>query len=467
MNPFLSARLVLPVHERLLGRSTLRCLDELEASQWWSPDDLRRFQGVKLAALLRHAMRSTPFYQQRFAASGFGDHLAELERCAMHARNMLSGLPLLTKTEIRSAASEMTWSQAPGGLIPFNTGGSTGDPLQFYIDRRRQAYDQAARMRCHRWFGVEVGSRELYLWGSPIECRRVDRLRRVRDRLFNHRLLSAFDMSVERLDHYLDEWDRFQPVSLFGYPSSIALFAEHAVRRGRRLDLRHLRAVFVTGEVCLPADRRRIEDYFGVPVADGYGSREAGFIAHQCAAGGYHITAENVIVEIVRDGRTVPDGDTGEIVVTHLDAYAMPMIRYRTGDIGRLTRGRCRCGRGLPLMDVVQGRTTDHLRLPDGTVRHALSIVYPLREMRQIRRFRVTQERDFSVHIDVVTDADCATLTRDRVSRAVRPVLGCDVRLDIRFVDHIPVLDSGKHRYVVSQVPRPEIKGLCEETDRA
>ena len=161
--------------------------------------------------------------------------------------------------------------------------------------------------------------------------------------------------------------------------------------------------MFVTGEVCHTHDRETIFDYFKVPVANGYGSREAGFIAHECPEGGMHITAENVIVEIV-DARSQPvsTGESGEIVVTHLDAYAMPFIRYRTGDIGRLKPGRCACGRGLPLIDVVEGRTTDFLYLPDGTVKHALSIIYPLREMDGVRQFGVTQGEDYGVPVEVI-----------------------------------------------------------------
>jgi phenylacetate-CoA ligase len=166
-----------------------------------------------------------------------------------------------------------------------------------------------------------------------------------------------------------------------------------------------------------------------------------------------HVCAENVIVEVVNhEGEAMPVGEAGEIVVTHLDAYAMPLIRYRTGDAGRLKPGRCACGRGLPLMDVVQGRSTDFLRLPDGTVKHALSIIYPLREMRGVRRFRVTQHADYSVTVDVVADDRAERITREAVARKIRPVVGDQVGLRVELVDRIASAASGKHRYVVSQV---------------
>lgn len=435
---------IYPLHERLLRRGTMRYVRELAWSQWFAPDDLRELQGVKLAALLRHAWLNVPFYRARLAAAGVG---TETNIGDVDSRTILGRLKLLTKEEIRSSIGAITWHDAPGGVFPHNTGGSTGEPLIFVVDRRRQGYDQAARIRTHRWFGVEFGDRELLLWGSPIERRRTDGIKSLRDALCNQRLFDAFNMSPERMDGYLDEWDRFRPACLFGYPSSIALFVEHARRRKRRLDTTGLRAVFVTGEVCMPHDREAIESYFGVPAADGYGSREAGFIAHQCPAGRMHITAENIIVEIVVGGRTVAPGEVGEIVITHLDAYAMPFIRYRTGDMGRLLPGRCTCGRGLPLMDVVQGRTTDFLYLPNGTIRHALSIIYPLRETPGIRRFRVTQHEDFAVTVEVVAEAG---VSAEAVARRVRPVLGDGIPVGVRLVDQIETASSGKFRYVVS-----------------
>jgi phenylacetate-CoA ligase len=436
-------RLICPLHERLLGRRTLRNLRELERSQWLSPDDLRALQRAKLAALLGHAAVNTAFYRERLAQAaadlGDGDPFEVLDR-----------IPPIEKSDIRTHLESLLWREAPGGLFPQSTGGSTGEPLTIYLDRRRQGYDQAARLRSQGWFGARLGDAQLYLWGSPLELRSTDRIRAVRDRLFNHLLLDAFNMSPRRLDAYLDAWDRFRPVSVYGYPSSLALFAQHARGRRRALDTSRLRAVFVTGEVCYPHDREAIGSYFGVPVADGYGSRDAGFIAHECPEGGSHITAENVIVEILRNGRRQPPGEAGEIVVTHLDAYGLPLIRYGTGDIGRLRAGRCACGRGLPLMDVVQGRSTDFLYLPDGTVKHALSIIYPLREMSAVRRFRVTQSEDLAVTVEVVCERGIDGTSQEAVARRVRGVLGGDVPLRVRLVDEVTVAPSGKFRYVTS-----------------
>lgn len=451
MWPIVARQAVCRTHELLLRRPTFREVRSLEASQWESPAALCELQQTKLRALLRHAHERIPFYRDRLNSAG-----VDVNTDA--STDVLAKIPPLDKDQIRESLGDMVWHRAPGGLFPYNTGGSGGEPLSFFFDRRRQACDQAARVRTHRWFGVKLGQREVFLWGSPVELSHTDRLRSVRDALFNHRLLSAFDMSPQRMDEYLDIWDRKPPACLFGYPSSIALLVEHARARDRYLNTKSLQAVFVTGEVCYPHHHDTIEGYFQVPVADGYGSREAGFIAHQCPQGQMHVTAEHVIVEILRGNEVLPPGEPGEIVITHLDAYAMPFIRYRTGDVGRLKPGRCACGRGLPLMDVVHGRATDFLHLPCGTTKHALAIVYPLRALPGIRQFRVTQHEDYSVTIDVVHDKKTANITIESVHSGVRPVLGHDLPLKVNFVDRIGAARSGKFRYVVSHAQPHGVK---------
>jgi phenylacetate-CoA ligase len=451
----ISRRLIWPAHERLVGRATLRYLSELEWSQYASPVELDELRRRKLRALFIHAARHTAFYRDRIAEAGVDPERDD-------PFDALRALPPLDKDEIRARQADMLWHDAPGGLFPHNTGGSTGEPLSFFFDRRRQGYDQAARIRTHRWFGVDHGDRELFLWGSPIEWSRTDTVKRFRDALLNHRLLSAFDMSPARMDAYLDAIETYRPACLFGYPSSIALLVHHARSRGRRLCVPALRAVFVTGEVCHPPDREAIAEYLGVPVADGYGSREAGFIAHECPEGGMHVTAENVFVEVLRDGVPVPAGESGELVVTHLDAYAMPLVRYRTGDVGRLKPGRCACGRGLERMDVVDGRATDFIHLPDGTVKHALCAIYPLRALPGVQRFRVHQRSDYSVRVRVVLDPVDAGLTEGAVGRAMETALGCGLPIDVEFVADIPAVGSGKFRYVTSEV-QPCVEGARSE----
>lgn len=460
MLAIVTRRILWPIHDALLRRPTRAELQCIEETQWLSPEEIRQLQVRKLRSLLVHAATRVPFYRQRFKS-------AKVDPKRAGSLDVLRSLPTLTRSEIRSALPDMVWPEAPGGLFESHTGGSTGEPLQFYLDRRRQACDQAARIRSHRWFGVDFGDREMYLWGSPIEFRHADRLKRFRDRLFNHRLLDAFNMSPDRMDAYLGFWRRYRPSCVFAYPSSLALLVEHAVRREVDLATPGLRVAFVTGERCYPHQRRAIEDRLRVPVADGYGSREGGFVAHQCPKGSMHISAEHILVEVMEGESAVPTGESGEIVITHLDSFAMPFIRYRTGDVGRLLPGRCACGRGLPRMDVVEGRATDFLRLPDGTIKHALSVIYPLRELPGLRQFRVTQNEDYSVSVQVSSEGRSDDNFDESVRAAVRRIIGPDLPLTVQQHAELPPSSSGKYRFVESRAGDRPASNTPQELEHA
>ena len=444
MNPTLVRGVLYPGLELLRSRRTFDNLDELERTQWWSPDELGALQRTKLRDLLSHAADHCPYYRELFETGG-------LDPRGPDPWAVLGKLPLLDKSTIRARRSDLTWPGAPGGVQVSVTGGSTGEPLRFHFDRRRQGYDKAARMRTHRWFGADVGEGEVYLWGNPLETRAGDRLKSLRDRLTNELLLSAFDLTAERMAVYLDRIARFDPRCIFGYPSSLMLLCRYGRSIGRTGGSPSLRVVFVTGELLDDVQRRTIAEYFSVPVANGYGSREAGFIAHDCPHGRMHVTDENVIVEVLGDdGRSMDAGDCGEVAVTHLDAYAMPLIRYRTGDVGRRITGACGCGRGLSCMDIIGGRRTDHLVATDGTLMHGLSLIYVLREIDGVARFQIRQDALGAVEIRVVPTETLDDGDRRRIERGARDLLGPDVDVGLRLVERIDTTASGKFRCVIS-----------------
>ncbi len=449
MNRWVAGKVITPLLERVLGRNTVRLAAQLESSQWLDRQALYTMQIEKLRALLAHAREHCPFYHRRFDESG-------VDPARVTSLRDLGRLPLLSRRDVAQNRSALSWPDVPGGLIRSNTGGSTGEPLVFYVDRRRQSAFKAARIRAQRWFGVEPGDRQLYLWGAPAELSRQDRLKNLRDWLTNELLLSAFEMSPKRMDEYIRRIGRFDPVCIFGYPSTLALLCEHAAYRGLRMRPPALKAVLVTGELFYDHQRRLIERGFGVRVHDGYGSRDGGFIAHECPAGAMHVTDEFAVVELIRpDGLPAEPGQTGEIVVTDLEAYGMPLIRYRTGDLACrpiAERDHCECGRGLSVLDIVEGRNTDLLVAPDGTAKHALSLIYVLRLMESIAQFRIVQQADFSVDILVVPAAPGGLGERDRrrIHKGVARHMGGDVACRIEQVPAIPPSSSGKHRYVVS-----------------
>ena len=280
-HPWLSRRVVYPLHERLLKRPTFAYLESLERSQWLSRADLQHLQSRKLTALLQTAAKHSPWHAERIAASG----LDVGRDCAPVTPEALCRVPRMTRQDARDNVERIRWTDVPGGASRYTTGGSSGEPLIFYFGRWRQASDAAGRVRARRWWGVNVGDREVYLWGAPAELNKTDRIKTFRDGLLNQLVLNAFAMSAANMDAYLDAVQAFRPKCIYGYASSVALLAARARTRRIRLQLPELRVVCATGEPLYPHQRALIEEAFGVPVANEFGSRDIGFTAHETPRG--------------------------------------------------------------------------------------------------------------------------------------------------------------------------------------
>ena len=446
----LVSKLLFPLHEAVKGHDTVSVRKGMEDTQWKQAPELEEIRLQGLRRLLANAYRNVPYYRELFDSTGF-------DCTAVRSLSDLQKLPFLTKSIIRKNTDALKSDNARG-LQRFNTGGSSGEPLIFYIDKERVSHDVAAKWRATRWWGVDIGDPEIVIWGSPIELGAQDRVRQVRDKMLRTRLLPAFDMSPERLDQFVGEIRRVRPKMLFGYPSALSLIASHAETRGVAMDDLGIRVAFVTSERLYEHQRNKIQTVFGCPVANGYGGRDAGFIAHECPEGGMHITAEDVIIEIVgTDGNALPVGESGEIVVTHLATSGFPFIRYRTGDVGVLTEEKCACGRGLPLLKEIQGRTTDFVVAADGTVLHGLALIYVLRDLSGVGEFKITQESLEQTRVEIVRgDGYEPSVAEPLIRQEFGKRLGAGVEVLIEYTDSISSEKSGKFRYVVSKVDVPQ-----------
>ncbi len=454
MLPALVRHALYPLHEALLRRPTFRQAADLERSQWLSRSEIEALQLRRLSALLRTAEAHCPWHAERIRAAGI-DVRADLTWEAFRR------LPTMTRDDARENRDRIAWLSVPGGALPYNTGGSSGQPLSFYFGRSRQASDAAGRIRAHRWWGVDVGAREVFLWGAPVELGRTDRTKQLRDRTFNQLLLNAFEMSPVRMDGYLDDIDRFQPECIYGYASSIALLASHAAQRGRRPVVPRLRVVCTTGEPLYPYQRELIADAFRAPVASEFGSRDVGFTAHETPTGQMLLLSEHVVLEVLdAASQPVAPGELGEAVLTGLCSEAQPFIRYRTGDMVRLGAEPCREGRGLHVIDEVTGRSTDFIVRADGTIMHALAVIYVLRAVSGVREFKVFQHEVDRIEVLVVPGAGWSADSGAQIERGLRARLGESARVETRVVESIPAEASGKHRYVVSRVEVTAVRDL-------
>jgi phenylacetate-CoA ligase len=256
------------------------------------------------------------------------------------------------------------------------------------------------------------------------------------------------------MSHYLDVIEEDGCRQIFGYPSAIYVLCLHAQKQNK--PLRHLgvKVVFVTGEVLLPHQRELISETFNCPVADGYGGRDSGFIAHECPQGGMHIMGDAVIVEVLdTGGRPVAPGQAGEIVVTDLYSHEAPFIRYATGDVGVFSDSSCRCGRSLPLFERIEGRANDSIVTPDGRVINSLALIYSVREISGIEHFRIFQKAVDRFYVEVVRNQDFRIQDEEQIRESWTKLLRSSIQITFEYLPSLHVERSGKFRHVVSEVP--------------
>lgn len=444
MHPYLSRSVIYPLQEYLLNRPTFSYLAAIEKSQWLSRQDIEALQMAKLQDLLSAAVRHSPWHSDRINAAGVDLNnlsLAELQK-----------LPTMNKQDAQLHGDRMAWQGVPGGAYKYSTGGSSGQPLIFYFGRLRQASDAAGRIRARRWWGVDVGDPEVYLWGAPVELNKTDKIKTIRDRLLNQLLLNAFAMSPDMMGAYLQRIKAFKPRCIYGYASSVALLAAYA-QNNQKINLPELKVVCTTGEPLYPEQRRLIEETFGVPVANEYGSRDSGLTCHEAPGGQQLLMSESMIMEVLDTaGNPVAAGETGEAVITGLCSHAQPFIRYRTGDMISLSAEPDKQGRGLHVVAKVEGRTTDFLVHKNGSIMHGLSVIYILRETPGVERFKIIQHKVGEFEIQIVPNPLWQDAAKEAITSKFQARFGQDTAVNCLVVDKIAPEASGKTRQVVSHV---------------
>jgi phenylacetate-CoA ligase len=445
MNPYISRKIIYPLQEKLLNRPTFSYLESLEKSQWYSRNEIEALQLEKLKTLLKIAKEHCPWHAKRIEAVGIDPENMTL--------NEYQKLPLMSRSDAQLNGQEMTWQDVPGGIFRYTTGGSSGQPLIFNFGRYRQAADAAGRIRARRWWNVDVGEPEVYLWGAPVELNKTDRIKKIRDGLLNQLLLNAFEMSPEKMSQYLDAIQKFKPKCIYGYASSVALLANYAKQNGKSLSLPNLKVVCTTGEPVYPEQRELISEVFQVPVANEFGSRDAGLIGHENSHQQMLLLSESNFMEVLdSDGKPVQPGEMGEAVMTGLCSEAQPFIRYRTGDMVQLSAEADKDGRGLHVIKSVLGRSTDFLIHENGSVVHALAAIYFLRETPGVEQFKIIQHAINEFEILIIANAFWNISSLQVLEEKFRLRFGNRCKTHIQLVEKIPLEASGKTRQVVAKI---------------
>jgi len=313
------------------------------------------------------------------------------------------------------------------------------------------SYSLANGLRHHTWCGWRVGQPRAYLWGRRIKRKFSGKLaEKARDFAWNSFTIDAYTLSEEAMNNLVYLIRRRKPQLLQGYPSALYLFAQFV--RENKLDDIKLPSIYSSAEVLYPHQRKYVEETFEGSVFNRYAAQEVGGIACQCEQHtDMHLSMETNYVEILDGNVPVKDDEVGTIVVTKLINYDYPLIRYRLEDVGRLSTQQCSCGRGQSMLEVVEGRHNDMFKTRDGRLVWG-GMGNPLWNMAGVKKFQFIQKTYDYVVVRIVKEGPMSQAQRAEVEKAVKFVLGEQVKLDFELPGEIPVDRSGKHRYQICEL---------------
>lgn len=431
----------------LRGRQNIQRLKFLRQSQFWDRERLEEWQLNRLNHLLWIAREHSPFHTER---------LRNVKLPLKHL-NEIQTLPILTKKDMRVNFQRIRCQHIPLEQCELNnTGGSTGEPSLFYQHKKSLDWAEASRCRGAEWADIYFGEKAVHMTGSPFDYKRFQKVKwKIIFFLRHYKHLSVAFVDDALLDDYYHQIMRFKPTSIWGYSSGIYLFVLFVEKNYPRSRFDFLKAVITSSEALYPEQRKRINQVFGGDkVYDHYGTREV-YIASECRVRqGYHIHAEVILLEVVdKNGVQVRNGEMGRILITDLSNQAFPFIRYDIGDAGVMSdRETCQCGVRLPVLDSLEGRIADIVVLKDRKLTPPNFSGSGVFASEGIDTYQIIQESVNQLRVKIVRNAKFTDTVGDYIFTCLNKLAGQGVDIIIDYVDDIPVLPSGKRRYVVSHV---------------
>lgn len=427
------------VHPRVLCRyrEAMRVLrmsnEELEVLNW-----------NKRLELVRYAYENVPYYHKAFKENGLDD--PRDIRC----EEDWAQLPILRREDVVANFHDLVAvSVNRRYLVPTSTGGTTGKPLKIYRDRRFPS--KVFQWRFLDLCGLSPGVNEACISRVPTRSQVLGEIRHYPTRRV---IVDTSSLSESDITRFMEDYNRLKPELIRGYPAAIAHIARFIEDHG--LAVHSPTAIWVTSSPITQVQKAVIERVFGAPVYDQYGSCEIHWIAQQCEIReGLHINKDIVHLEIVgSSGLPCNTGIEGSVLVTDLENYVFPLIRYANGDLGRLLNRHCPCGLELPLMAPIRGRISDVIRLPDGgiiTGEFLTTVFDPFPDA--VRAFQILQRKDYSIALSVVLNADNAQASEQvrQVASILRAKVRNQVLVTVNVVHDIPS-DLVKTRYVLSEL---------------
>ena len=454
-----------PTLDILRRTHATRSFHELEKTQWWPRERIEQLQSERLQHLIHYAYAHVPYYRQMMDERG-------IRPDTINTSSDLCMLPVLTKADVRAHFRDLLAQGFPHKeLLLGQTGGSTGTPLTFYSSRQaRWSHGIGRSLRALTWAGIYPGDPTVMVAKRhrPGPVRTVP-FSRIVAWLTRETLEDCTYFSDATLPEIVQRLARQRPRALRGYASAMCIIADFI--RESDMPAPEVAAIVVGGDQLFDKQRALLREVFGLQPFSKYSSFENYDIAMECGShSGMHVAAEDLIVETVDDeGNPVPPGNEGRLLVTNLHEYGMPLIRYDTDDQASFATGPCECGRSLPRLRAVEGKTGNTIYTPSGRRISPLALRSSSLAGLRIRQFQFVQEQLDRVIVKIVPETGLDLHTRESLSQTIeshyRSVLGEEMRVDVVMVNRIEPTPAGKHLFLLSNVKRPQCRGLPEGTD--
>jgi phenylacetate-CoA ligase len=466
MLDFLNRNVMHPLMAWRAGSKHLQHLREVRKTQFDAPEVIRERQLAALKHQLHHAFDTVPYYRAVWGRAGV--HPDDVKSLAD-----LEAFPILTKADIRrheralvSSAFDVT------KLRVKRTSGSTGVPLTIYCDEPAMQWKSACTLRSDEWSGWQLGQRVAKVWGNP-EYRHFGLKGRLRNYFFDRAVyLDTLNLDDSRIAEFAATIRRQRPGLIFGHAHSLYLLACSLKKTGV-MDVRP-KGIISTAMLLHDWQRATIEKVFGCKVTNRYGCEEVSLIASECEEHrGLHVNADSVYHEVLanpdREGGGVvcnhpvahAQGSPGKLLVTDLTNRAMPLIRYQIGDVVEPSNRCCKCGRGLPLIERVEGREADYVLTPAGRLISGISLTENFALLIPgTAQVQIVQESLTQLRIRLVADDAFGDASRRKIGELLEEMFGGGVRYDVELVDAIPQEPTGKYRFCISKVAREHLEAM-------
>lgn len=438
------------------GREFLNFRHLLRSSQWWNEERLAQYQMEELKRLLEHAYQNVPYYRHV---------LAERNLTPQDFKSIknLEKFPFLTKEIIQEHFVDLIAKNIPRRKMKLvTTGGTSNNQLKFYIEKDSSLREWAFMTTQWERVNFRLGDKRLILRGRPIDPSRNDGLWEY-DPLTRECRLSVYHLTEKSLFKHVEVVRKFSPDFIHGYPSAIAIFAQFIIEN-KIEDLPPIKGVLCGSEAILGHQKKLIKKAFKTRLFTWYGQSEKVILAGECETNScYHIFPEYGIMELVgENGNQITEpNQIGELVGTGFINYAMPLIRYKTGDLASFEQGYCECGRRYPLLKMIEGRRFQEFLV--GKARNLISMTAINMHddtYENVKQFQFHQEHPGVTTLKIIRGKEYSQKDTQRLLSRLEQKLKDNLEIQISFVESLPLSPSGKHKFIDQKMPIENLKQL-------